>query len=134
MGTNYYLTLKENPCPTCGHDTSRDLHIGKSSAGWVFLWHGYKGDDWDDSPAGRDLTTPAEWFEFLAERTGQGRAIRDEYGEEHSVQDLMSRVLAKREPRAGCSPSSRQGIPNRYPADVDVAYAEGDDVLFAEFS
>lgn len=127
MGTNYYLTLKENPCPTCGHDSSRDLHIGKSSAGWVFLWHGYKGDDWDDSRAGRDLTTPTEWFEFLAERTGQGRAIRDEYGEEHSVQQLMSRVLAKRKgsPRAA-------ETPDRY--GHKVAHVEGDDVLFTDFS
>jgi len=38
MGTNYYLMTKE--CPTCGHIKEEDkIHIGKSSAGWVFALH-----------------------------------------------------------------------------------------------
>lgn len=35
MGTNYYL--KSKPCETCYHCQS-ELHIGKSSMGWKFLF------------------------------------------------------------------------------------------------
>jgi hypothetical protein len=39
MGTNYYV--KENHCECCGrYDTP--LHIGKSSWGWSFSFHGYR--------------------------------------------------------------------------------------------
>lgn len=41
MGTNYYWI--PNPCPTCGH--GERVHIGKSSAGWVFSLHVHPGDD-----------------------------------------------------------------------------------------
>ena len=35
MGTNYYL-VKGDVCPECGAAPER-LHMGKSSAGWVYL-------------------------------------------------------------------------------------------------
>lgn len=37
MGTNYYL--KSIACKTCGHSQT-ELHIGKSSMGWKFLFNG----------------------------------------------------------------------------------------------
>ena len=52
MGTNYYF-YAEPACSHCGH-VADPLHIGKSSAGWVFALHIYpeKGindlDDWID--------------------------------------------------------------------------------------
>ena len=36
MGTNYYIRQKE--CQHCHHRPD-DIHIGKSSAGWVFALH-----------------------------------------------------------------------------------------------
>ncbi len=36
MGTNYYHRIP--PCPKCGHVV--DVHIGKSSHGWTFSFHG----------------------------------------------------------------------------------------------
>lgn len=130
MGTNYYLELKEQVCPTCGHDSSRDLHIGKSSAGWVFGWRGYRASEWESSPAGRDLTSPSEWFSYLAEQVEGGRVIRDEYGREHSLEEFRSWVLAKRRPNPnGAQPSSHRDVcPN------DTEHVDGDDVLFHEFS
>jgi hypothetical protein len=35
MGTNYYLEI-DNVCSHCGRGDT-ELHIGKSSAGWVFF-------------------------------------------------------------------------------------------------
>lgn len=37
MGTNYYLH-SQDPCEHCGRSYP-ELHIGKSSAGWVFALH-----------------------------------------------------------------------------------------------
>lgn len=94
MGTNYYLTLPEETCPTCGHDTSRDLHIGKSSMGWVFTWRGYRAED---GPAKQALTMPSEWFAYLEQETAdRKRVIRDEYGDEVPFETLKNRVLGKR--------------------------------------
>jgi hypothetical protein len=41
MGTNYYLHVpRAAACPHCGRsDDTEILHIGKSSAGWVFSLH-----------------------------------------------------------------------------------------------
>ena len=38
MGTNYYL-VKEKHCEHCGHTHKEEKHIGKSSAGWKFLFY-----------------------------------------------------------------------------------------------
>ena len=49
MGLNFYLESYP-PCPTCGHVAER-LHLGKSSAGWAFLFRAYSEFDlmcWDD--------------------------------------------------------------------------------------
>ena len=37
MGTNYYL-IKEKHCDHCKHTHREKKHIGKSSAGWKFLF------------------------------------------------------------------------------------------------
>lgn len=128
MGTNYYLVPAANPCPTCGHDGSRDLHVGKSSAGWVFAWRGYRSDEWNPTPAGRDLTSPSDWFDFLAEQVEAGKVIRDEYDREISLDDFRSRVEAKRRGRPGF-PAMRSEL-----YEDGVEHVEGDDVLFHEFS
>lgn len=76
MGTNYY-TMKKEPCPTCAHG-GEDYHIGKSSAGWLFIFASYPEEG---------LTSKKAWEEFL-----KGRVIEDEYGRVVPYPDFMSLV------------------------------------------
>lgn len=46
MGTNYYLTGRNN-CEHCGR-SDEPIHIGKCSAGWVFLLHVIPNDGIND--------------------------------------------------------------------------------------
>lgn len=71
MGTNYYL--QKNVCGCCGRP-EKQIHIGKSSAGWAFALRVYPHDgikDYDD------------WNSLIlrCEETGDGiDRIVDEYG------------------------------------------------------
>lgn len=79
MGTNYY-TAPEPACKCCGHAPER-LHIGKSSAGWSFLF----------APCPElKLTSWRAWKAYL-----EGREIIDEYGEGHTLEDFSALVEAK---------------------------------------
>ena len=64
MGTNYYVAT--NHCECCDR-YDEEYHIGKSSMGWAFSFHGY--------PAER-LVSWAAWKEFLKDKI-----IMDEYHE-----------------------------------------------------
>lgn len=79
MGTNYY-TDGDLPCACCGRG-GEELHIGKSSGGWQFLFAPYPE---------RGLTSFKAWREFLTDRE-----IRDEYGDKHTLADLMALVESK---------------------------------------
>jgi len=76
MGTNYYL--RTNICECCNRYD--EVHIGKSSAGWSFTFHGMES-----------IRTAAHWAAEFA----KGR-IFDEYGDETSVEDFWKLVEAKR--------------------------------------
>lgn len=81
MGTNYYL-YDRPPCSACGREYDR-IHIGKSSAGWVFSLHvipeqGINGlDDWKHRWA-RD-----------------GAYIEDEYGHRVSPSEMEAVILLR---------------------------------------
>lgn len=80
MGTNYYW---EPVCPNCNQplpDAER-LHIGKSSAGWVFALHVYPEKHIDDLPDW------AEWFR-------KGR-IRNEYGDEIAPDRMLVEIACR---------------------------------------
>ncbi len=83
MGTNYYWSTNKKPCPTCGHNKSETIHIGKASAGWQFNFHGeailnsYKG-----------------WFNFMA-RNPDGY-ITDEYGRRFDLSRFKAVVAGSR--------------------------------------
>lgn len=82
MSTNYYAF---GPFPG-GEPDGEGLHVGKTAAGWVFLFrvHGDLG-----------LTSRAEWVEFV------GRAdvaVRNEYGREVSVAEMTEAMSARRGP------------------------------------
>ena len=64
MGTNYYVAT--NHCECCDR-YDEEYHIGKSSMGWAFSFHGY--------PPER-LVSWAAWKEFLKDKI-----IMDEYHE-----------------------------------------------------
>lgn len=67
MGTNYYLCFK--PCPTCGH-SQEQRHIGKSSAGWRFLFHYVKGT----------TENVEDWKSIINTEIKEGAHIADEDG------------------------------------------------------
>jgi len=64
MGTNYCVA--KNLCECCNR-YDEEYHIGKSSYGWAFSFHGYRHDN---------LTSWKLWKGFLKDKT-----IKDEYGE-----------------------------------------------------
>ena len=77
MGTNYYW---ENvPCESCGHVAER-IHIGKSSAGWAFGFHGTE--------------TIRSYRDWLA-KIESGGSIVDEYGKAIAIEDFKRLVEAK---------------------------------------
>jgi len=65
MGTNYYL--RYDVCQHCGR-SDKQLHIGKSSAGWCFALHVHPEEG---------INTLEDWRREWAK---PGTAIYDEYG------------------------------------------------------
>jgi hypothetical protein len=86
MGTNYYETAGTDPCPHCGRGGETEtLHIGKSSAGWVFALCIYPE---------RGIHTLADW----QERWAVGGQIRDEYGHAIDVPYLLRNITERSHP------------------------------------
>ena len=77
MGTNYYH--RTNICPKCGRFDEQ--HIGKSSAGWSFSFHGTEA-----------IRSYKEWLVLLE----AGGKIFNEYDEEIPLHKLKALVEAKR--------------------------------------
>lgn len=76
MGTNYYF--EENKCESCGK-ADHKLHIGKSSAGWTFVF------------SGTDLIKSwEEWERYLTRNKGR---IVDEYGQELDLKNLKDIIF-----------------------------------------
>jgi len=82
MSTNYYLKL--NVCPCCGH-AEKELHIGKSSMGWQFTFHGIKE---------LGLTSKKAWFERLS-RLLPSEMIVNEYDDVIFPDDFKNMVRQK---------------------------------------
>jgi len=81
MGTNYYYIDKKNHCDVCGrYDSEAELHIGKSSGGWVFCFRGHKNFG---------LTSFSAWVSFFRANKG---IIKDQYGETHTIFDFCVMV------------------------------------------
>lgn len=84
MGTNYYWF--EPACHHCGRG-SRSLHIGKSSAGWVFSLRIHPDEG---------IRNLSDWKRHWA---GKGTRIDDEYGNTVQV-DEMLRIITERDPNS----------------------------------
>lgn len=79
MGTNYYH--HEEVCDHCGHAKSV-THIGKSSVGWTFIFHGTN-----------EIRSYQDWLTRL--RAG-GRIV-DEYGRVVPLDEFEKLVAAKKD-------------------------------------
>lgn len=82
MGTNYYIN---NPCPHCGAttgDSPATLHVGKSSAGWVFLFQ--------QIPGTADNT---EDWRYLIKKHGK---VTNEYGVDLTPEEFWTMVEEKK--------------------------------------
>lgn len=103
MGTNFYLVRDTDAptCTSCGENPTA-IHIGKSSAGWVFLWRGYLPGESGATNEGHYgdvlpyLTGPGEWFAFLVKRCSAGWWIKNEYGERQDLEEFQVRVESMR--------------------------------------
>lgn len=99
MGTNYYLHTEDKPpCDHCGRKDNREpLHIGKSSAGWVFSLHvmpelGLNDlADWE-----REWSLPGTWIE-------------NEYGDRISPADMRATITERSWPH-----ERGEGRPSEY--------------------
>ena len=77
MGTNYYAQIKV--CPKCKRP-EKELHIGKSSGGWMFLFRVNH----------EEYQTVAQLKKWLAKKV-----IRDEYGHKVSHKVFWRMVEGK---------------------------------------
>jgi hypothetical protein len=83
MGTNYYV--KENHCECCKrYDTP--LHIGKSSGGWSFSFHGYRELGLISWPA---------WKFYLFSTNA---TIVDEYGQDMPYAEFVEMIETVKAP------------------------------------
>lgn len=89
MGTNYYYEptpiTPTAKCSCCGRqlrcgacEADARVHIGKSSAGWRFLFH---------------ATPEIRTFEAWKARIGAGGRIVDQYGKECTLAELEKTVM-----------------------------------------
>lgn len=78
MSTNYYA--KANHCKNCGR-TDAKLHIGKSAAGWRFLFH-----------VTDEIKNYKDWVEYLKQDNVQ---IFDEYNKICPLKDFMDLIEKK---------------------------------------
>lgn len=97
MGTNYYVKKKLGYCDKCHRCDTDEVHVGKSSAGWQFLFNPYK-------PSFR------EWREFLMTNDGY---IFDEYDREVAAKEILELIEEKQKRnsthwRAGENPEQHE--------------------------
>lgn len=90
MGTNYYLKLyRGDKCEHCGRSDELDeIHIGKSSAGWKFLF----------DPNYGEFPTFLAWQKMLETHPND---IYDEYGRNISLFEFYKKINDKKDGIAG---------------------------------
>jgi len=81
MGTNYYVA--SNHCECCDR-YDEEYHIGKSSGGWAFSFHGYRAER---------LVSWQAWKEFLKDKV-----IMDEYGERIDYDWFVQYIESEKSP------------------------------------
>ena len=86
MGTNYYAVERKFAIHR------NILHIGKSSAGWKFLFQGYQDYELDWDKPHININSIENWKDFLNNST---YGILNEYDEEISYDDFFKLVEEK---------------------------------------
>lgn len=83
MSTNYYYHLSpKNVCNYCNRsDKSEIVHIGKSSAGWTFSFHGTD-----------KVRSYKDWIAFFETNSGD---IVNEYGKMVSINEFKKIIESK---------------------------------------
>lgn len=82
MGTNYYVKL--DVCKSCGRPIDT-IHLGKSSAGWKFMFQ-------CNNNFYKDIKSLKEWL--------KSKVIENEYGEKISKKDFWNMVKIKQKEKA----------------------------------
>ena len=134
MGTNYYYHAAPPPlpCVTCGHcppepiydsDDSDDVapsvprvrHIGKSSAGWVFMLRVYPG-------YGCGGPDDLDGWRLLFDAPGS--YIESEYGDRIAVAEMLDRITKRSWGRPPTDPRRSGGVsgPNNLLRCIEDAY------------
>ena len=116
MGTNYYL--HEKACPACKR-LEHPIHIGKSSAGWVFALR-IRQAEWENE-------LPASWAEWKAKIEDPASVVVNEYGDSVTAEDMV-RCITERSHSRGLN---RRSVDGRH----CVGHGEGTwDLCVGEFS
>jgi hypothetical protein len=82
MGTNYYVWIDTNDTAPDGVEFE-ELHIGKSSSGWVFSLRVYPD---------RDINTLYDWLPILL---NPANGIRDEYNRQITAYEMMKTITCR---------------------------------------
>ena len=120
MGTNYYVRTP----PSCGgkcdqHCKGEEIHLGKSSAGWVFSFRAYP----EPSPFENEAVTwPVNDFASWLRLLDLG-PVFDEAGCPVTVDDLLAKIEGK-----------RGGLNHLYPELRDYLDDAGNHFIPREFS
>ena len=88
---NYYL--HQGICSHC-NKADKAIHIGKSSTGWKFNFHGYAA-----TVGGVELTSFEDWYNFIVR--DDASKIFNEYGIEIDKIEFFNMVLAKQKDALG---------------------------------
>lgn len=88
MGTNFYH--RTNICDHCNRYDEH--HIGKSSGGWTFSFHGEREIDPEMNPLNEMITSFSDWKTRLKDSK-----IFNEYDEEISLTEFLQLVEDKRD-------------------------------------
>ena len=83
MGTNYYAIKRKLSL------YGSALHIGKSSAGWKFLFRGYQDEERNYGIDRLNINSIDDWKKYIKENN---LAIFNEYDEEISYDDFFKMV------------------------------------------
>lgn len=89
MGTNFYA-IKRKPSLY-----NTPLHIGKSSGGWMFLFHGYQDYHFDNEfyyDEAININSIEDWAKYLK---NDNIVILNEYDEEYTYEEFFKMVFYK---------------------------------------
>lgn len=91
MGTNYYW--RHDACTHCHRH--EQTHVGKSSHGWSFGFHGFRNSDTDWQPEvfGRPVVSRADWARVFKDFPG---VLVNEYDEQ--IPDPVAWITALEPP------------------------------------